>query len=614
MSGFSFGRLNGSRLMSRGTSVVALLITVASVLTVGVHPAVGAPSGPQLNDTRAVLGTGSPGQLAQQLCPGDVIVQQGAPVTSGSNDGVSWTTGQETAFPYPPSGLHYAGGSIPYVGVTVTSPDVTIGGVLVNGGGSGGSAYQFYSDPSSLPPNGTQTSSVPDGTATSGSAGGFYYTPPINTGGNAPVLSGVSICLGQPKLSPTLVTTANPSGTSATDGLLLTVPAGGGTPTGTVTFTLTNDTTNSTFGSQSGVTLTAGATSGTYTATSQSFTGLTPGDTYTFTASYVPGTNDIYGPANDTGAPSETFTVPGAAVTTTIYSGGSSVNGAGSGGLPVTGSLLAPASVYDTATVSGNAGTPTGYVAFTLYAGVCSDGGSVIVPEIASNPLYSVVAQLINGVATTDVTTDLAAGSYYFVSQYLGGGTYGPQTGPCEPFTVVTPSSPPPSSPPPPTTPSLLSVTISTTPNPSGSSASDSATVAGSGTTPTGTVTFTLYSSNGQVVGTDTESLNGGNASSTTFSGLAAGSYYFVATYNGDTTYAAAVGSQEPFTVVSVSPSPTPKPKKPKPYRIPAKSPTTGFGGTAHTQGSGLLGVISGLLVLMGLAGVAEIIRRRRNA
>jgi hypothetical protein len=69
-----------------------------------------------------------------------------------------------------------------------------------------------------------------------------------------------------------------------------------------------------------------------------------------------------------------------------------------------------------------------------------------------------------------------------------------------------------------------------------GSSIKDTATVSG-GSSPTGTVTFKLYdnsSCSGAAVFSDTESLSNGSSTSGSFTPSSAGSYYWIATYNGD--------------------------------------------------------------------------------
>ncbi len=92
-----------------------------------------------------------------------------------------------------------------------------------------------------------------------------------------------------------------------------------------------------------------------------------------------------------------------------------------------------------------------------------------------------------------------------------------------------------------------------------GGSIADTATVSG-GDSPTGTVTFNLYSNSsgtGPVLFTDTESLSGGTATSAGYTATATGTDYWVATYNGDSNNASVTSGTalEPVTVTPVTPS-----------------------------------------------------------
>ena len=103
--------------------------------------------------------------------------------------------------------------------------------------------------------------------------------------------------------------------------------------------------------------------------------------------------------------------------------------------------------------------------------------------------------------------------------------------------------------------PSLLTPVVQTTPHPSGTSAYDTVTVSGSGaTTPAGAVTFTLYGPNGYT-SSDTETLVNGTVNSKVFTGLAPGSYYFVASYvSTDGVYSNLTGGQEQFSIDLLTP------------------------------------------------------------
>lgn len=90
-----------------------------------------------------------------------------------------------------------------------------------------------------------------------------------------------------------------------------------------------------------------------------------------------------------------------------------------------------------------------------------------------------------------------------------------------------------------------------------GSSIADQATVSG-GDSPTGTVTFSLYSNangTGTPLFTDTETLSGGVATSKGYKTTATGTDYWVATYNGDANNSPVSSgtSAEPVTITTAS-------------------------------------------------------------
>jgi hypothetical protein len=162
---------------------------------------------------------------------------------------------------------------------------------------------------------------------------------------------------------------------------------------------------------------------------------------------------------------------------------------------------------------------------------------------------------------------------------------------------------------------------LSTNPTVTGSTATDTATVNGSGATPTGSITFTLYSGtypNGTLVSSypaDTVTLTGSTASSAATGTLAAGSYYFLATYSGDTTYAAIkTGTPEPFTIAPAAPAGVVTPPSNPVYKIPTAAPQTGAGGTALETFNGGLLTLGGLMLVAGLSALALLFRRRRHA
>jgi hypothetical protein len=266
----------------------------------------------------------------------------------------------------------------------------------------------------------------------------------------------------------------------------------------------------------------------------------------------------------------------------------------------------------DTVTFTGTP-APSGMVTFTLYEGTYPDVSTVV---------YSDTETLVDGMVTSSASPSLSAGSYFYLVTYTGDSTYAPIAVGTAPEVVVVTTAPP-------SgggggggaAPAAVSLSLSTSPTVSGSTATDTATVNGSGATPTGSVTFTLYSGtypNGTLVSSfapDTVTLSGNTATSVTTGTLAPGSYYFIATYSGDATYAAiTTGTPEPFTIASAAPAGTVTPPSNPVYKIPSAAPQTGAGGTALATFNGGLLTLGGLMLAAGLAAMALLFRRRRHA
>jgi uncharacterized repeat protein (TIGR01451 family) len=206
------------------------------------------------------------------------------------------------------------------------------------------------------------------------------------------------------------------------------------------------------------------------------------------------------------------------------------------------------ASAYDTATVTPSDGiTATGTVDYTFFTnGTCDGQGS---------PAGHVTLDGAGKVPNSDPTGPLAAGSYSFQATYNGDPNYAASTGDCEPFTVNQGSSQ-----------TATTVFDAGTKAPwdnsevAGASAYDTATVSSSdGFAATGTVDYTFFSNGtcdgeGSPAGHVTLDGQGNVPNSNTEGPLAAGSYSFQATYNGDSNYAGSTGDCEPFTVGPRSP------------------------------------------------------------
>jgi YVTN family beta-propeller protein len=186
--------------------------------------------------------------------------------------------------------------------------------------------------------------------------------------------------------------------------------------------------------------------------------------------------------------------------------------------LPTIGTVQQPASVTvggllaDRATVSGRY-SPTGTVTFRLY-----DSSGAL-------RYMNVDAALSDGTATSGQYGPPVAGTYYWVATYNGDANNYPVTSGAsdEPVSVL-----------------AATPTISTVARPAsvtvGGSVADRATVSG-GDSPSGTVTFRLYDTpngTGTPLFTDTETLSDGAATSQAYATTAAGTDYWVATYNGD--------------------------------------------------------------------------------
>jgi uncharacterized repeat protein (TIGR01451 family) len=173
--------------------------------------------------------------------------------------------------------------------------------------------------------------------------------------------------------------------------------------------------------------------------------------------------------------------------------------------------------ISDTATLSG-AYSPTGTITFTLF----TDSSCKHAVD------YSSTQDVVDSSATSAPYPTSAAGTYYWIASYSGDANNDPIAGECgDPgeSSVVNPASP----------------DISTSATPSvtvGGDISDTATVTG-GYSPTGTVTFVLYSDDecSKVVdgaGSTSDLGQDGTAQSDPYTTTAAGTYYWVATYNGD--------------------------------------------------------------------------------
>ena len=258
----------------------------------------------------------------------------------------------------------------------------------------------------------------------------------------------------------------------------------------------------------------------------------TPNDnapgTYCWRAEFTPGANDHhYLAGTHTNNSTECFKI---LATPTI----STSQDPGSGGLGLT--------YKDKAVLSGGA-APTGTITFDLYDN----------PNCTGTPLDEETVS-VNGNGTYETATGKqinAAGTYYWVASYGGDSSNKSAIAGCsdEPVTVA------PNQPSIVTTPSPSSVTLGT----SSVTLNDSAVLSG-GSSPTGSITFTLVYQ-GSTVDTETVSVSGNGTYSTPTgytlptSGTVTGTYQWNASYSGDGNNNAASETNDPLERVTVGPA-----------------------------------------------------------
>ncbi len=270
------------------------------------------------------------------------------------------------------------------------------------------------------------------------------------------------------------------------------------------------------------------------------------GGTYSYAASY---SGD--GTYASTTAACESFTVWPAYDSTDVAIYDAHTHGPWSG-LEATG-----ASVYEKASINSVPGfTPTGTVTYQLMSlpdATACEGTVLSTDTVTLNP---------DGTAPkSSVYGPLAPGSYEYQTSYSGDSNHRPSgSNECAGQFSVSKTSP--------QTATRTVVDDAATNQPwsgqevAGASAYDTATISThSGTAPTGTVTYTLYSGScsgsGKLIGTDTVTLNpAGTVPSSSPSGpLPAGSYCYHVSYSGDANNKpSSDGCGEQFTVLQAVP------------------------------------------------------------
>ncbi|MCA1684012.1 MAG: hypothetical protein LC708_02650, partial [Actinobacteria bacterium] len=302
--------------------------------------------------------------------------------------------------------------------------------------------------------------------------------------------------------SPTLTTQASPGGPVGTQVNDVATLAGGANPTGSITFNLYGPGNNTCTGSPAHTSNVVVSGNGNYT--SSNFTPASVG-TYRWVATYSGDANNA--PAGPTACldPAEDVIITQATPTiSTLASAGGPVG----------------TSVNDVATVSGGA-SPTGTVTFQLF----SDAACTVQVFSSTNPV-------VTGTATSGNFTPTSVGTYRWVATYSGDANHAPAgpTACLDPAEDVEITQ---------ATPTIS--TLASAGGPVGTSINDVATVTG-GASPTGTVTFSLFSDAACTVQvfTSTNPVVAGTATSGNFVPAAPGTYRWVATYSGDANHAAA--------------------------------------------------------------------------
>jgi YVTN family beta-propeller protein len=401
-----------------------------------------------------------------------------------------------------PSGLSASGTASNSCGGTVT---VSAGSVALSGGSiTGGASCTITGITVTGIAAGMQSNSV----KVSSANGGTNATP-----GTA----SVTVNQAMPTIATTRQPASAPVGTSIAD--MATVS--GYNPTGTVTFNLYSSATTQNSSTRlftDTETLSGG------TATSAGYTTAAAGTDY-WVATYNGDSNNS-AVTSDAALEPVTVSKTSPAISTSQQPASATVGN----------------SIADKATVSGlYSPSSSDTVTFNLYSSATTQNSSTLL--FSSTETVSISGS--TATATSAGYTTAAAGTDYWVATYNGDSNNSAVTSGAalEPVTV-----------------SKASPVISTSQQPAsatvGTSIFDVASVSG-GFSPTGTVTFNLYSSAtlqnpSTLLFSNTQTLSGGTAASAGYTTAAAGTDYWVATYNGDSNNSAAL---EPVTVTIPPPS-----------------------------------------------------------
>jgi hypothetical protein len=305
-----------------------------------------------------------------------------------------------------------------------------------------------------------------------------YSGDPYFLSSSGTLAGGQLVWQGSVATTTTVASSANPSPYGQSVTFTATVTGKGGTPTGTVLF------------------LDGSASIGTRTLSGGSTTLSTstlPIGKHTINANYS-GDNTFW-PSSGNLTQTITQALP-ATQTNVVSSLNPSIYGQ---------------SVTFTATVTGTGGTPTGTVTFL-------DGTSTI------------GTGTLSGGSTSIQTSSLSAGNHTITANYSGDSNFASSTGTLTGGQTVKQAS------------STTTVLSSSNPAPMGSTVTFTATVTGTGGTPSGTVQFVADQGTAQQTVIGSATLSGGSASVQS-SSLSVGNHTITANYNGDSNFASSTGT-----------------------------------------------------------------------
>ena len=392
------------------------------------------------------------------------------------------------------------------------------GTCVLSGSGSSASCQVTYT-PTSVG-SGTHTLNATYNGDSSHQPSSATTTVTVTKGSSSTTSRVINEATGSPP-SGSEVTGASFHDTAAVSGL-------GATPSGTVSYTFyTNGGCTGTGTSQTVTLNSAGVV-----PNSVSTGGLSPGS-YSYNVTYSGDANYL---ASTSGCEpfSVTKAVPTVASVVVLKSG-----------IPLPSPALVNSIVNDTSSVTGITGfVPSGSLVYGFFNNGGCTAPAASTQTVSLNPT--------GGVPNSDEQGPLAQGTYSFDATYSGDSNYVSKSV-CEPFNIGQ------------LTPTISTIVLDASTNAAwsgsevtGTSANDTATVSGSGPTPSGTVTYTFYANGGCTGLGAPEAVtmaNGAVPHSSSTSALGAGSYSYKAHYSGDTNYLAVDSVCETFGLAKAFPT-----------------------------------------------------------